>query len=113
MGGKEMNETPRDKTFLALMQSREMLGRFNSIEDLFEDLDGKPCPPLNEDRRAAERQFKSLWMLFKSTEQRLVCASQRISELEKELKMVDREEVEGLYLTIEMLTNELEGKDCP
>ena len=70
-----------------------------------------PCPTLSEDRKAVERQFKSLWRLFKSTEQRLYSACERISELEKELKMIDREEIDSLYSENERLTNLLEEKE--
>lgn len=63
---------------------------------------------LHQDRKSAEKQWNSLCAIITSLENRLSSATRRISELEKELKSVDRQEIDALYSENERLTNLLE-----
>ena len=67
-------------------------------------------PDLHEDRQYAEKQWRAAHSLIHSQEQQLSHYRKRVQELEKELKLVDKTEIDALYLTIERLTDELEGR---
>jgi polyhydroxyalkanoate synthesis regulator phasin len=65
-------------------------------------------PDLHEDRQCAEKQWRAARTLIYSQEQQLSHSRKRIQELEKELALIDKTEIDALYSTIERLTNELE-----
>ena len=65
--------------------------------------------PLHKERKWAEKQYNALFRLANSQEERLSLAYTRIKELEKELLLVDRAQIDALYSENERLTNLLEG----
>lgn len=65
-------------------------------------------PDLHEDRTYSDKQWIAARSLIYSHEEQISHYRKRVQELEKELKLVDRAEVDALYLTIERLTNQLE-----
>lgn len=71
-------------------------------------------PPLHEERQYAEKQWRAAHTIIWCKEQENGDLRKRIAELEKELKLVsrnlDKSEVDSLRSTLEILTNELEGK---
>jgi hypothetical protein len=68
-------------------------------------------PDLHEDRQYAERQWRAARNLIYSQEQQLSHYRKRVAELEKELKLLDKSEVDSLRSLIEVLTNQLEEKE--
>lgn len=65
-------------------------------------------PELHEDRIYAEKQWRAARNLIYSQEQQISFYRKRIAELEKELKLLDKTEVDSLRSLIEVLTDELE-----
>ena len=68
-------------------------------------------PNLHEDRQYAEKQWRAARNLIYSQEQQLSYYRKRVQELEKELKLVDKSEMNSLRSLIEVLTNQLEDKE--
>lgn len=67
-------------------------------------------PELHEDRQLALKQWRAAHTLIWCKEQENSHLRKRIAELEKELKMVDKSEMDALYSENERLTNLLESK---
>ena len=65
-------------------------------------------PKLHEDREAAERQWRAAHTIIWCKEQENSNLRKKITELEKELKLVDKNEIDALYSENERLTNLLE-----
>lgn len=65
-------------------------------------------PKLHEDREMAERQWRALHTILRSKEKQNSVLRQKVHDLEKQLLMVDRQEIEALYSENERLTNLLE-----
>lgn len=67
-------------------------------------------PKLHEDREIAERQWRALHSILQSKEKQNSLLRQKVHDLEKQLLMVDRQEIEALYSENERLTNLLEDR---
>lgn len=65
-------------------------------------------PKLHEDRKMAEKQWRAIHTLIWCKEQENSHLRKRVEQLEKELKMVDKSEIDALYSENERLTNLLE-----
>ena len=68
-------------------------------------------PDLSENPEAAKKQWSAARSLIYSQEKQLSHYRKRVQELEKELSLVSKTEIDALYETIERLTNQLE-KEC-
>lgn len=65
-------------------------------------------PNLHEDRDMAERQWRALHSILWRKDQENSLLRQKVHDLEKQLLMVDRQEIEALYSENGGLTNLLE-----
>lgn len=67
-------------------------------------------PDLSEDRESAKRQWSAAKSLIYSQEKQISHYRKRVQELEKQLSLVDKTEINALYEIIEILTNGVEKK---
>jgi polyhydroxyalkanoate synthesis regulator phasin len=68
-------------------------------------------PDLSDNPEAAKKQWRAARSLIYSQEKQISHYRRRVQELEKELSLVDKTEIDALYETIEKLTSQLE-KEC-
>lgn len=66
-------------------------------------------PKLHEDRELAEKQRKALYSLMSCKERESTYLRQRLEQVEKQLSLVDKTEIDALRYENERLTNLLEN----
>lgn len=68
-------------------------------------------PKLHDDRKMAQKQWRALHTILWCKEKQNSVLRQKVHDLEKQLLMVDRQEIEALYSENERLINLLEERN--